>query len=260
MMLYLTNTLQFYNQPGIKPRHFVKNEIPSYLDISRGDNVWKGEISLLKRIACPRFFSCIFPALVQVLQLDKETRCAHKHRTVFSGVQANPLDAGQPIALDSRRNRAKSRWLCGGMCWEALGKQGGKGAVRVPGVCAAGRDWGHCPGGPRAGKQTLLLVRTQWSLCSPCWEGVARGGGCRGEGCQVPGRATVTPCPAMGAGQSGKKKNQLFRSKFTKKMCKKRHWHCLENQGDVSLDLNSGRKQKVFILHSYTEGGLAGGR
>lgn len=43
-------------------------------------------------------------------------------------------------------------------------------------------------------------------------------------------------------------------------MCKKGHWHCLEKQGDVSLDLSSRRKQKVFILHSYTEGSLAGGR
>lgn len=33
----------------------------------------------------------------------------------------------------------------------------------------------------------------------------------------------------------------------------------MEKQGDVSLDLNSRRKQQVFILCSYAEGGLAGG-
>lgn len=69
LMLCLTKSLQFYNQEqNLDGKHFVRKEIPSHLGISRGDNIWKGEIPLFKRIPCR-----VFPALVQVLQLDKDT-------------------------------------------------------------------------------------------------------------------------------------------------------------------------------------------
>lgn len=73
LMLCLTKSLQFYNQDqNLDGKHFVKKQIPSHLDISRGENVWKGGIPLFKRTLCHGCFSRVFPALVQVLQLDKD--------------------------------------------------------------------------------------------------------------------------------------------------------------------------------------------
>lgn len=122
------------------------------------------------------------------------------------------------------------------------------------------------PGGRRARKQTLLLDA---GTMAPLFPVVGRRSSVRrmprgGRAARWQAGPPRRPAPhraAASAERREKKINQLFRSKFTKKMCKKRrHWHCLENQGDVSLDLNSRRRQKVFILHSYIEGGLAGGR
>lgn len=95
LMLCLTNTLQFYNHSGSKPRQetFCKKEIPSYLDISRGENVWKGEIPLFRRIPHPPLFSLPCASLVPV--------CAQPE-----GLGALPRERGlanKPCSLRTQR-------------------------------------------------------------------------------------------------------------------------------------------------------------
>lgn len=120
------------------------------------------------------------------------------------------------------------------------------------------------PGGLRAGKQALLLgadtmaplftvVGRSSSVRRMLWGGLP--GGRQGHRDALPDTGLQ---PALSVGERERKISSLVVNS-PGKCAKKRHWHCLENQGNVSLDLNSRRKQKVFIVHSYAEGGLAGG-
>jgi len=89
--------------------------------------------------------------------------------------------------------------------------RGGKSAVRVSGAGRAGsrEGLGALPGGPTAGKEVLLLgAGTIMPLFAVVGRTVAWSGGCRGEGCQVAGRAAAMPCPAQSCGRHRAKERE----------------------------------------------------
>lgn len=129
-----------------------------------------------------------------------------------------------------------------------MGKQGGKGAVCVcgAGVCGAGRDWVHCPGDWGARKQALLLgVDTM----TPLFIVVGR-------------RSSVWRMPWGGLPGSRQRweKYPLFRSKYSKKMCKKRHWHCWKSKAMFySISIVGESRKCLFFIRTLRVVWLGGG-